>query len=409
MLIKTINDIDLENKKVLIRVDYNIPLKDGIIQDNNRIVQTLPTLKELLKRKAALILTSHLGRPVPAPPEERNNAYSLAPVRKELEALLGIPIDFCEDILGKAPAKTQQLKPGQVLLLENVRYYKEETEKDDEKRRGFAQKLASLADVFVNDAFGTAHREHASTTTVGEFLPSAGGLLMEKEIKYLSQALGKRGEISSNYHYGKTAVIGGAKVSGKIPLINNLLDKVDKILIGGGMTYTFYKAMGLEIGNSLLDPGLLDICKEILEKGKDIVVLPTDTRVGHIDFDVMEAKGKLKTVPNNAMPADTDGVDIGPDTVKQYLEIIAQSHTLIWNGPMGVFECPEASEGTFAIAKGMADATEKGAITIIGGGDSASALKQAGLQDKVTHLSTGGGASLEFLEGKTLPGVAILT
>lgn len=398
------------DKKVLIRVDFNVPIKNGKIQDNNRIVQTLPTLTALLKCNASLVIMSHFGRPEPAEVGTRDSAFSLAPVRDELSRLLSKPIAFAEDIIGKeATTKAAALKPGEILLLENVRYYQGETSKDTGERKRFADHLAGLAEIYVNDAFGAAHRSHASTTTVGEILPAYAGLLMEKELHFLGKALeSKVGSGTEKFKYAKVAVIGGAKISSKIPLINNLFGKVDKILIGGGMTYTFFKTMGYEIGKSLLEKDLIPICAELLQKSEGVLELPVDLKVGEIDFDVMQTKGELAVVNSTEIPADKEAVDIGPATIDKYVGIIKQAETVIWNGPMGVFECPAAAEGTFAIARGMDEATRLGATTIIGGGDSGAAIKQVGLEDRVSHLSTGGGASLEFLEGKVLPGVAVL-
>lgn len=400
---QTIKDHNFSKQRVLLRVDYNVPILNGVIQDNHRIVQTLPTLKALLNQGASLILMSHLGRPDTLK-SSRETELSLRPVAKELEKLLEIKVNFCEEIIGdQVLEKAKSLKPGEILLLENVRYYRAETDKKDpEGMKAFAKSLASLGDVFVNDAFGTAHREHASTCTIANFLPSYAGLLMEKELDYL-------GRVLENPQRPMVSILGGAKISSKIPLIKNLIPRADKILVGGGMAYTFFKAMNLEIGQSLLEVKLLEECKEIMRMGKGIIELPSDVMVGKIDFKKMEAIGKLHPVLKEEIPIDLEGLDIASATIDHFKKIILSAKTIIWNGPMGVFECQDAAKGTLAIAQALVKATELGATTIIGGGDSASAIKQMGLQDKITHLSTGGGASLEFLEGKILPGIDILS
>lgn len=397
---KTVKDLDIQGKKVIMRADFNVPLQDGKITDNARIEAALPTIKYVLEQGASLILMSHLGRPK----GEKKPELSLKPVAEELSSLLGKEVKMAPDCIGsEVEAQAKALQAGEILLLENVRFYKaEDDKKDAEGRKAFAKQLASLAEVYVNDAFGTAHREHASTANIAEFLPAAAGFLMEKELDYLGKAIDepKRPLV---------AILGGAKVSDKIPIINSLLEKADKIIIGGGMAYTFYKAMGLEIGKSLLDAELIETCKDFLSRGEDKIVLPIDTKVTKgFNFGTMSLTGPLTSVKRDAIPADEEGLDIGEESVKSFSDIIENAKTVVWNGPMGVFECADTAKGTFAIADAMVKATEKGAITIIGGGDSASAVKKAGLKEKMSHVSTGGGASLEFLEGKVLPGVAAL-
>lgn len=399
--INTLKKADLEGKKVLVRVDFNVPLDDKKnITDNARIVGALPTIKYLIENNAKVILMSHLGRP----DGQKNPAYSLAPVAAELSKVLGKAVAFASDCIGAEVEKqVAALQNGAVLLLENVRFYKAEDDKKDAvSRKAFAKQLAALGNIYVNDAFGTAHREHASTANIAEFLPAYSGLLIEKELKYLGSAVNepKRPLV---------AILGGAKISDKIPIIENLLKKADKIIIGGGMAYTFYKAQGFEIGKSLLDKNLIDTCKDFLARGKDKIVLPVDVKVTTaFDFKAMKVLAPLTTVDIKSIPADAEGLDIGEKTAAEFSNIIANAGTVIWNGPMGVFECEDTAKGTFAVANALAAATGKGVITVIGGGDSASAIKEAGLETKMTHVSTGGGASLEFLEGKVLPGIAAL-
>lgn len=392
----TIDDLELKGKKVLMRVDFNVPLDDKLnIRDDTRITAALPSIKKIISEGGRVILMSHLGRPK----GERVLEMSLEPVAKRLSELLKKDISFTEDCIGESVKFfVDQLEDGNVLLLENLRYYKEETNNDPE----FAKKLAEHADVYVNDAFGTAHRAHASTEGVTKYIEKcAAGYLMQKEIDYLGKAI-------ADPAHPFTAILGGAKISGKIDVILNLLPKVDNLIIGGGMTYTFLKAKGLEIGKSLLEEEKIDLAKEILEKvsGSNVnFVLPADTNVA-AEFN---NDSPSENVSVDSIPADKMGLDIGEKTIEEFEKIILESKTVVWNGPMGVFEFENFAKGTFAVANALVKATEKGAVTIIGGGDSAAAIKKAGLSDKVSHVSTGGGASLEFLEGKELPGLTALT
>jgi phosphoglycerate kinase len=384
---KTIRDIDLKGKKVLVRVDFNVPLKDGVVGDDTRITAALPTIKYLLDQPAAVILCSHLGRPKDGPDPK----LSLKPVADHLSRLLGMPVKFATDCIGE-PAKTAAaaLKPGEVLVLENTRFHPEE-EKNDQN---MAMQLASLADVFVNDAFGTAHRAHASTEGVTHYLPAVSGFLMEKEIQYLGQAIAdpKRPFV---------AILGGAKISDKIGVIKNLLDKADKILIGGGMANNFLKAKGFAMADSLVEEEAMETARELLMKGSAKLLLPVDMVIA----DKFEDGASKKTIPVGDVPAGWSILDIGPATVTVFTEALKGAGTVIWNGPMGVFEFPNFAAGTFGVARAVADS---GAVTIIGGGDSVAAIQQSGLADRITHISTGGGASLEMLEGLVLPGVAAL-
>ncbi|UCB51627.1 MAG: phosphoglycerate kinase [Candidatus Zixiibacteriota bacterium] len=392
----TIDDIELKGRNILVRVDFNVPLSEtGEVADDKRIVASLPTIRKILQDGGKAILISHLGRPKGKKVPE----MSLAPAAKRLESLLGRPIRFVNDCLGPDVEKAvSELKPGECLLLENLRYYKEETDNDPE----FAKKLANLGEAFINDAFGTAHRAHASTEGVTKYIKqSAAGYLMQKELKYLGMAL-------ADPQRPFVAILGGAKISGKIDVISNLMDKVDAILIGGGMAFTFFRAMGKEIGKSLLESDKIDLAREILSKAAEKKVsfmLPRDVVVAE------EAKEDAAThvVGIEAIPPDLQGLDIGPKTVEAFSRELAKAKTVVWNGPMGVFEFDKFAAGTIKVAEELARITEKGATTIVGGGDSASAVARAGLKDKLSHISTGGGASLEFLEGKTLPGVAALT
>ena len=389
---KTIQDIDVSGKRVLVRVDFNVPLaEDGTVSDDKRIVAALPTIRYLLEHNAKVILCSHLGRPK----GQVNPKYSLAPVGARLSELLpDTKIWFAEDTVGES-AKTaiDDMKDGEIVLLENVRFYPEEEKNDPE----FAKKLASLADIFVSDAFGTVHRAHASTAGVAAYLPAVAGFLIGKE-------LGVMGEALDNPKRPFVAILGGAKVADKIGVIKNLLGKCDSLIIGGGMAYTFLKAQGYGIGTSLLDAESIDLAKDIMAeaKAKNVnFLLPIDTVVA-TEFD---ANAEHKVVPSTEIPDGWMGMDIGPKTAEMFKKTIVEAATVVWNGPMGVFEFPAFAEGTKKVAEACAECA---GTTIIGGGDSASAVKKLGFADKMTHISTGGGASLEFLEGKTLPGVAVL-
>lgn len=389
---KTIKDVDVRSKRVLVRVDYNVPLDaNGNVSDDKRITASLPTINYLLEQGARIILCSHLGRPK----GEVKKEFSLAPVAKRLKELLpNVNIYFASDCIGEeAERKAAALKDGEILLLENLRFHKEEEKNDPE----FAKKLASLAEIYVSDAFGTVHRAHASTAGVAAYLPAVAGFLIGKELSMMGGAL-------ENPERPFVAILGGAKVADKIGVITNLLNKCDTLLIGGGMAYTFFKAMGYEIGDSLLDAESIDLAKQLMETAKQKgvkLLLPVDTVVAK----AFAADAEHMTVASNAIPAGWQGLDIGEKTRELFAAEIKNAKTVIWNGPMGVFEFPEFAKGTEAVAKACA---ECGGTTIIGGGDSASAVKKLGYADKMTHISTGGGASLEFLEGKVLPGVAAL-
>ena len=389
---KTIRDIDVSGKKVLVRCDFNVPLdkETGEIIDNRRIRTAIPTIKYLLDNNAKIILCSHLGRPK----GEFNLKYSLRPVAEELSKLLNKEVKLAKDVIGEdAVNLSSNIKEGEIVLLENVRFHKEEEENNPE----FAKKLASFADIYVNDAFGTAHRAHASTAGVADYLPAVSGFLIEKELEFLGSSL-------ENPERPFVAILGGAKVSDKIGVIENLLDKVDTLLIGGGMAYTFYKAQGHNIGTSICEEDKLELANEILEKAKQKEVkllLPIDN---HISSEYSnEAEDRF--VEEQEIPEGFMGLDIGPKTINLFCEIIKDAKTVLWNGPLGVTEFTKFEEGTKKIAKALA---ESKAVTIIGGGDSAAAIEKMGLADKMTHISTGGGASLEFLEGKILPGIACL-
>ncbi|MCZ7557238.1 MAG: phosphoglycerate kinase [Bacteroidia bacterium] len=391
----SIQDIDLNGKRVLTRVDFNVPLDEHqSITDDTRIVACLPTIRMMIDAGAMVILMSHLGRPKGKPKTE----YSLRPVAERLSTLLGRSVRFAPDCIGsEAQAMAAALQPGDVLLLENLRFHAGEEANDTD----FAAALASLGDAYVNDAFGSAHRAHASTEGVTHYLsPSVAGLLMQKEIDYLGRAVG-------NPARPYTAILGGAKISGKIDVIQNLLQKVDTLLIGGGMMFTFLKAKGLEIGSSLLEEDKVELAAQLLaeaERTGKKLLLPVDTVVGREFANDTETR----TVAVQDIPSDMMGLDIGPESVSLFSEHILASNTVVWNGPMGVFEMPSFARGTLEIAHAMVEATRKGAVTVIGGGDSAAAIAQAGLENAVSHVSTGGGASLELLEGKILPGVAAL-
>ena len=388
---KTIRDIDVSGKKVLVRCDFNVPQDEqGNITDTRRIAGALPTIKYLIEKNAKVILCSHLGRPK----GEVNTKYSLAPVQKELSKELGTDVKLANDIIGEsAKSLTQNMQNGEVVLLENVRFDKREEENDKE----FSKELASLAEIYVNDAFGTAHRAHSSTAGVAEFLPAVSGFLIEKEIKFLGDAL-------NNPERPFVAILGGKKVSDKITVINNLLDKVDTLIIGGGMAYTFFKAKGINIGASICEDEKLDLAKELIKKAEDKnvnLLLPVDVNVAK-EF-AEDAESKIVKVEQ--IEDGWQGLDIGNETIKLYEEVLKNAKTIMWNGPLGVFEFDKFAVGTNEVAKILSNLN---ATIVIGGGDSAAAVEKAGVADKMTHISTGGGASLEFVEGKILPGIECL-
>jgi phosphoglycerate kinase len=390
---QTIRDIDLKGKRVLVRVDFNVPIENGKITDDTRITAALPTLKAILdKRPRSVVLMSHLGRPKDGVPDPK---FSLRPVADELSKLLGKPVDFAEDATSEAAVQqANSLPDGGVLVLENTRFYPGETKNDPE----LAKKFARFGEVFVNDAFGSAHRAHSSTEAVAHLMPAVAGLLMEKELDYLATAL-------ENPKRPFVAILGGAKVSDKIKVIESLLAKADNVLIGGGMANTFFRAQGRKTGASLVEETALDTAKGLLAKAGGKLVLPVDGVIA----DAFKNEASTKTISlSEDVPEGWQILDIGPRTVEEYRKILSDAKTVVWNGPMGVFEMENFAKGTNAIAKILADLTSKGVITIIGGGDSAAAVQQAGLADKMTHISTGGGASLELLEGQVLPGVAAL-
>ncbi len=388
---KTIEDIDVAGKKVIVRVDFNVPLDaNGKITDDKRIVGALPTIKYLVDKGAKTILVSHLGRPK----EGFEDKFSMKPTAVRLGELLGKNVIMAKDVVGEdAKSKAAALKDGEVLMLENVRFHKEETKND----ATFAKELASLAEIFVNDAFGTAHRAHASTAGLADYLPAVCGFLIKKEIEFMGKAL-------ANPARPFVAILGGAKVSDKIAVIENLIDKVDTLIVGGGMAYTFLKAMGYNIGTSICEDDKVELAKSLMEKAsaKGVnLLLPVDNMVAK-EFNNDSEK---KVVASNSMPDGWMGMDIGPATIEKFASAIKNAKTVIWNGPMGVFEFPNFATGTKEVAKAVA---ESSSISIVGGGDSAAAVEQLGFADKITHISTGGGASLEFLEGKVLPGIDVL-
>ena len=392
---KSVDDINVKGKRVLVRCDFNVPLKEGKITDENRLVAALPTIKKLIADGGKVILCSHLGKPKGEPKPE----LSLAPVAVRLSELLGQEVKFAADpeVVGpNAKAAVEAMKDGEVVLLENTRYRAEETKNGE----AFSKDLASLCDFYVDDAFGTAHRAHCSNVGVTQYVDTAVvGYLMQKEIDFLGNAV-------DNPVRPFVAILGGAKVADKLNVISNLLEKCDTLIIGGGMAFTFLKAQGKEIGKSLVDDTKLDYCREMVEKAAKLgkkLLLPVDAAVAASFPDPIDAPIEVQNVSVDAIPADTMGLDIGPETAKLYADTVKSAKTVVWNGPMGVFENPTLAQGTIAVAKALAD-TE--ATTIIGGGDSAAAVNQLGFGDKMTHISTGGGASLEFLEGKELPGVA---
>ena len=391
---KSVDDINVAGKRVLVRCDFNVPLKDGQITDENRLVAALPTIKKLIADGGKVILCSHLGKPKGEPKSE----LSLAPVAVRLSELLGQEVKFAADdnVVGdNAKAAVAAMKDGEVVLLQNTRYRAEETKNGE----AFSKELADLCDVFVNDAFGTAHRAHCSNVGVTEYVDTAVvGYLMQKEIDFLGNAV-------NNPERPMVAILGGAKVADKLKVIDNLLEKCDTLIIGGGMAYTFLKAQGLEVGKSLVDDEKIDYCKEMMAKAEKLgknLYLPIDTTVADGFPNPIDAEIEVSVVAANAIPADKEGLDIGPATCEKFAEAVKTAKTVVWNGPMGVFENPILAKGTIAVAQALADTD---ATTIIGGGDSAAAVNQLGFADKMTHISTGGGASLEFLEGKDLPGV----
>ncbi|MGA9115678.1 MAG: phosphoglycerate kinase [Bacteroidota bacterium] len=392
---RTLDDVSVTGKKVLVRVDFNVPMTPDLkVADGKRVVESLPTIRKILAGGGSAILMSHLGRPKGAP----NPEFSLKPVADHLAGLLGLPVQFARDCVGQnARRMAAALAPGEVLLLENLRFHPEE-ELNDEK---FAQELAALGDLYVNDAFGSAHRAHASTEAVTRFLrPAVAGYLMRKEIDYLGRAV-------ANPARPYLAILGGAKISGKIDVIQNLLPRVDVLVIGGGMAFTFFQAQGLEIGDSLVEQEKLGLARTILEGVKEKrlrVILPVDCVIA----DRLDNEAPRKVVPVQKIPPGWRGLDIGPETVKLINIEVRRARTIVWNGPMGVFEMPNFANGTMEVARLLAEATRAGATTIVGGGDSAAAIARAGCEDAISHVSTGGGASLEFLEGKVLPGVAAL-
>ena len=388
---KTVRDIDVKGKKVLVRCDFNVPQdENGNITDNRRIVSSLPTIKYLIENGAKVILTSHLGRPK----GEVKKEFSLAPVAEELSKQLGLTVKLADDIIGEsAKALTADMEEGEVVLLENIRFDAREEKNDSE----FAKELANLAEVYVNDAFGTSHRAHASTAGVADYLPAVSGFLIEKELDFMGTAL-------ENPERPFVAILGGKKVSDKIGVINALLEKVDTLIIGGAMAYTFFKAQGYEVGNSICELDKLDLALELMEKAKQKgvkLMLPVDTKVGKEFKEDTESQ----IVKCSEIPEGWEGFDIGPETINIYKEELKNAKTIVWNGPLGLFEFDQFAAGTNEIAKTLAEVE---AVTIIGGGDSAAAIEKIGLSDKMTHISTGGGASLEFLEGKKLPGIECL-
>ena len=391
---KSVEDICVKGKKVLVRCDFNVPLKDGVITDDKRIVGACPTIKYLIENGAKVILCSHMGRPK----GEFNMKYTLAPVAKRLSELLGKDVVLANDVIGDdAKAKAAALNDGDVMLLENVRFHKEEEKNDPE----FSKALASLAEVYVNDAFGTAHRAHASTAGVADYLPAACGYLIQKEISVMGKAL-------NDPERPFVAILGGAKVADKLNVIDNLLTKVDCLIIGGGMAYTFLAAKGYSIGKSLFDETKLDYCKDMMKKAEEKgvkLLLPIDTAVAAGFPNPIDAPVDVDYVDVDKIPADKEGLDIGTKTMELYANAVKAAKTVVWNGPMGVFENPTLAKGTIAVAQALADSD---ATTIVGGGDSAAACETLGFASKITHISTGGGASLEFLEGLELPGIAAL-
>jgi phosphoglycerate kinase len=384
---KTIRDIDIARKKVLVRVDFNVPITDGIVGDDTRIRAAIPTIEYLVKKECKVILCSHLGRPKGI----YDAKYSLKPVVPRLSELLGKPVQFAKDCIGQETEElVEKMEPGDVLLLENTRFHAGETKNDPE----LSKNLAKLAEIYVNDAFGSAHRAHSSTEGVARLLPAVAGFLMEKEILFLGSAI-------ESPERPFIAILGGAKVSDKIGVIKNLLIKADQILIGGGMANTFFKALGYPVGDSLVEDSVLENAREFLNMSNKKIRLPVDVKIA----DKFEANANWKVIPSGSIPEGWRILDIGPETITSYEKVIQHANTVVWNGPMGVFEFPEFSKGTFGIAAAIANSSAK---SIVGGGESAAAIHQSGFESKITHISTGGGASLEMLEGKPLPGVVAL-
>ena len=385
---KTVRDVDFRGKRALVRVDFNVPIQGGTVADDTRIVASLPTLRYILEQGGSLVLLSHLGRPKAGPASE----FSLRPVAQRLSELLGQPVKFVETCIGEAAqAAARALRPGEVLLLENTRFYPEETKNDPQ----FAAGLAALGDVFVNDAFGSAHRAHASTEGVAHLLPSVSGFLMEKELEYL-------GKVLDAPEHPFIAILGGAKVSDKIGVVESLLRRADRVLVGGGMANTFLAAKGLSLGDSLVESESIAAAEDVLRRSGEKLLLPTDAVIA----DAFAADAKTRLVSADQVPQGWRIMDIGPETVKSFTAALQGARLVVWNGPMGVFEFPAFARGTQEVAQAVA---ASGATSVVGGGDSAAAITQAGLADRITHLSTGGGASLEFLEGKELPGVTALS
>ncbi len=390
--IKKVQDVDVKNKKVLVRVDYNVPLKDGKVDNNKRIVATEKTIKFLLENNCRVVLMAHLGRPKGKVAPE----FSLAPVAAEVEKVFGVPVHFAKDCVGpEADQVVAAAKNGEIVLLENLRFHPEEEKNDAE----FAKQLAKHGEIFVQEAFGTVHRAHASTSAIAQYLPGSIGFLVQKEVEFLGKAL-------NNPARPFAAVIGGAKVSDKIMLLNNLLDKVNVLIIGGGMAYTFLKAKGMEVGKSLLDETKIEEAKQVMAKAQEKgvkMLMPVDFRISK------EFSETAQAVESDTIPADMEGMDIGPKTEKLFADELLKCKTIFWNGPMGVFEFPNFAKGSFSIAQAMIEATQQGAISIIGGGDSVNVLKKGKIDQKAfSHVSTGGGASMEFVEGKELPGLVAL-
>ncbi len=384
---KTVRDVDVQGKRVLMRVDFNVPLKEGAVADDTRILAALPTINYLLEQGAALILCSHLGRPKGKVVPE----LKMDPVAERLSEHIQRPVKKADDCVGpEIESAVQAMEPGDVILLENTRFHPEEKANDPE----FARQLAALADLYVNDAFGAAHRAHASNVGVSDYLPTVGGFLMEKELKFL-------GQVVQNPEHPYVAILGGAKISDKIGVIEHLLETCDRLLIGGGMANTFFKAMGFEIGDSLVEEDVVPTAKSLLDDSGARLILPVDVVIA----DAFDNEANTKIVAPNEVTAGWRILDVGPKTISTFESAIGASKTIVWNGPLGVFEMPNFAKGTFAVAELLA---QKDALTVIGGGDSAAAVRQANLADQMSHVSTGGGASLEFLEGKTLPGIAAI-